>query len=77
MTVDIDVFRFVHKYRQRRPGGGVGLYVSNDIEFKEREDFCFSDFDIVESLFIEVLRPAVKNIIVGIVYRPPNESIDK
>ena len=59
-SVDIDGFRFVHKYRQSRPGGGVGLYVSNDIEFKEREDFCFSDVDIAESLFIEVLRPGVK-----------------
>ena len=59
-SVDIDGFRFVHKYRQSRPGGGVGLYVSNDIEFKEREDFCFSDVDIADSLFIEVLRPGVK-----------------
>ena len=58
-------------------GGGVGLYVSDDIEFKEREDFCFSDVDIAESLFIEVLRPGVKNIIVGIAYRPPNQGVDE
>ncbi|XP_068757218.1 uncharacterized protein [Montipora capricornis] len=76
-SVDIDGFRFVHKYRQSRPGGGVGLYVSNDIEFKERKDFCFNDVDIAESLFIEVLRPRVKNIIVGIVYRPPNQGVDE
>ena len=58
-------------------GGGVGLYVSNYIEFKQREDFCFSDVDITESLLIEVLRPGVKNIIVGIVYRPPDQSVDE
>ena len=73
-SVDIDGFRFVHKYKQNRPGGGVGLYVSNDIE-----GFCFSDVNITESLFIKVLRPGVKNIIVivGIVYRPPNQSVDE
>ena len=32
--------------------------------------------DIVESLFIELIRPREKNIIVGIVYRPPNHRLD-
>ena len=32
--------------------------------------------NIVESLFIEAIRPREKNIIVGIVYRPPNQRLD-
>ena len=32
--VDINGFKFLHKYRQNRTGGGVGLYISNDLEFK-------------------------------------------
>ena len=32
--------------------------------------------DIVESLFIAVIRPREKNIIVGIVYRPPKQRLD-
>ena len=35
-----------------------------------------SNVDIVESLFIEVTRPQEKNIVVGIVYRPPNQRVD-
>ena len=35
-----------------------------------------SNVDIVESLFIEVTRPREKNIVVGIVYRPPNQRVD-
>ena len=30
----------------------------------------------MEPLFIEIIRPHVKNIIVGIIYRPPNQSVD-
>ena len=35
-----------------------------------------SNVDIVESLFIEVIRPREKNLIVGIMYRLPNQRID-
>ena len=35
-----------------------------------------SNVDIVESLFIEVTRPREKNIVVGIVYRSPNQRVD-
>jgi len=73
-STDINGFKFLHKHRLNRVGGGVGLYVSNDLEFKLREDLSISKVDIVESLFIEVTRPREKNIVVGIVYRPPNRS---
>ena len=55
---------------------GVGLYISNDLEFKLREDLSLHNAYIVESLFIEEIRPREKNIIVGIVYRPPNHRLD-
>jgi len=32
--------------------------------------------EVMEPLFIEILRPQGKNIIVGIIYRPPNQSVD-
>ena len=75
-SVDINGFKFLHKYRQNRTGGGVGLYISNDLEFKLREDLSLHNVDTVESLFIELIRPREKNIIVGIVYRPPNHRLD-
>ena len=76
-STDIEVYKFLHdKHRQTRTGVGVGLFVSNDLEFKHREDLSISNVDIVESLFIEVIRPREKNLIVGIMYRPPNQGID-
>ncbi|CAH3041708.1 unnamed protein product, partial [Porites lobata] len=63
-SVDINGFKFLHKYRQNRTGGGVGLYISNDLEFKLREDLSLHNVDTVESLFIELIRPREKNIIV-------------
>ena len=51
--VDISGFKFLHKYRKNRTGGGVGLYISNDLEFKLREDLSLYNADIAESLFIK------------------------
>ena len=74
-STDIEGYKFIHKHRQNRTEGGVGLYVSNDLEFKQREDLSISNADIVESLFTEVIRPREKNIVVGIMYRPPYQRI--
>ena len=46
-STDINGFKFLHKHRQNRIGGGVGLYLSNELEFKLREDLSISNVDIV------------------------------
>ena len=74
--LDIDGYNFIHKHRPNRSGGGVGLYISNNLEFKLRSDLSFDDIDIAESLFVEILRPHGKNIVVGTVYRPPNQRVN-
>ena len=33
-SVDINSYSFVHKSRENRSGGGVGLYVSSNLSFK-------------------------------------------
>ena len=75
-NVDIDGYDFVFKNREFKLGGGVGLYVSNDLNFKIREDIRVPNEEVMEPLFIEIIRPHGKNIIVGIIYRPPNQSVD-
>ena len=35
----------------------------------------FDDIDVAESLFIEISRPHGKNIIGGVIYRPPNKRV--
>ena len=76
-SVDIDGFNFIQKNRPNRPGGGVGLYISSDLKFKFRADLSFDDIDVAESLFIEIVRPLGKNIVVGVIYRPPNQNVNE
>ena len=58
-------------HRANKKGGGICLFVRDDLVFASRTDL--SKFDnFVESLFIELEIPYVKTkVVVGIVYRPP------
>ena len=47
--------------------GGVGLYLSNDLEFSRRSDLDNSD-DGIESCWIELARITQKNIVIGCVF---------
>ena len=72
---DISGYNFVHNPRKDRTGGGVGLYLEDNFDFKCRPDLVFSCTECAESLFVEINRPKEKNIIVGVVYRPPNSNL--
>ncbi len=69
-----------HKYfgsnRPNKKGGGVGLYVSKHLEYKSRNDLDKNVDNIIETRFIEVLNKCGKNIITGVVYRPPNGNFE-
>ena len=74
--VDIDGYNFVYKNRPVRSGGGVGLYVSDNLDFRIRRDIYADEDEVMEALFIEIIRPHEKNVIVGIIYRPPNQNVN-
>jgi len=76
-SVDIDGYNFVHKSRENRCGGGVGLYVSSNLNFKLRSDLDFSEPNVAESLFFEIVKPQGKNIVTGVIYRLPNQNVDE
>ncbi len=63
--------------RVNKTGGGVCLYIKDDIKYKVRTDLqeikCPEN---VEVLFIEIDRPNSKNIVVGVVYRPPDQDVN-
>ena len=63
--------------RINKPGGGVGLYLKSEFEYKIRVELTFDDMVCVESVFVEISRPKGKIIIVGVIYRPPNQSVDE
>ena len=61
--VDIIGYEFIRKNRPDRSSGGVGLYLSNNLDFYfMRDDLSVSDADVMESLFIEIVRSNEKNI---------------
>ena len=65
------------KTRVNRIGGGVGLYIGEHLNYKERHDLAFPEEKSAESLFVEINRTKEKNIIVCIIYRPPDSKLNK
>jgi len=51
--------------------GGVGLYISNELKFIRRQDLDTQN-ELMESLWIEIVRQKQKNIVIGCIYRHPN-----
>lgn len=58
---------------KNRVGGGVGLYLSNNFDFKVCDNVSGSGADVMGSLFIEIVRSNMKNV--G-VYRPQKRNVD-
>ena len=68
----IDNYNMVSNCRNTK-GGGVSLYVKDDIEHSIIDEITFMN-DCIETLFIKCKRKTDLNI-VGIVYRRPNSNI--
>ena len=62
--------------QQSRGGGRVGFYLNNNIEFVECVNPVSTNCDIIECLFIEIFCKFNKNIIEGVIYRPPDNDAD-
>ena len=71
---DIPGYNFCCSGRRTGRGGGVGLYVSSDIEFNIIENL--QDSNNFESLFVEIKNKFRSSIITGVLYRPPGGDID-
>ena len=56
--------------------GGVGFYILNNIDYKLRHDLMCQN-EVYESCFIEINRSDDKNIILGVLYRHHNHSINE
>ena len=72
-------YEYEHVFREKRIGGGVSLFIKNNIEYCCRNDLYVFNDDI-ETLFIEISKEQLgldKNVIIGIIYRPPSTDIEK
>jgi len=56
--------------RKNARGGGVGIFVKNDIVYKVLSQYSIFQERIFESLFIEITNDSNQKIVIGSVYRP-------
>ena len=67
-------YNCIMKPRSDKIGGGVALYIRDDLSFTARSDLCLINCDDVDSAFIQLCIGKC-NFIVGIVYRPPDQNL--
>ena len=67
--INIDGYELVRSDRNRH-GGEVAYYIWIDISFNVRDNFPSE----VENIFFDMLLPKTKAILIGILYRPPDQS---
>jgi len=69
---NIPGFDFTQKRRQSGKGGGVGVYISENIKWKRREDL---ENELLENIWIEICPEKAKHFLVCCMYRPPDQSV--
>ena len=72
----LENYNFVNVNRSNK-NGGVGIYISNQMKYKLRTDLNLNYENSIESVFIEIITAAGKIIIIGVIYRPPNNKLDE
>ena len=69
-------YNLVSNHRLDKRGGGVALYIPAGMEFQIRHDLNVMS-DQLETLFVESFVPGKKNVIFGVIYRPPQSNLDQ
>ena len=75
---NIEGYSSIHNVRSDNRGGGVSLFVTQDIKYNVRNDLSDMIEDVCEAVFIEVPSTEIcshKKVIVGEIYRPPHQSV--
>ena len=68
----IDGYSYIHKHRQHKLGGGVGMFVSDRLKYKERSDLYMNECSF-EFCLIEV-KLKHENVLLCSGYRAPNTN---
>ena len=72
-VIDFEIlgYELIKLPRKNGPGGGVGLYIRDQIPFAEREDLDDPD---IEGIWIEIFPDSTKSFVFCVAYRPPDTS---
>ena len=71
---ELSGYKVLHQTRKSFKGGGVCVFVHENLSFKLREDLSIN-CDAMQSLSIEISSTKSKNIILNTIYRPPNSDM--
>ena len=69
-NIEIPGYCYEHTPTKASKGGAL-LYISKNVNYKPRKDLTIIKDKELESIFIEIVIPQKKNIIVGCIYRHP------
>ena len=72
-TVQIDNFSFYFSCRKKGRGGGVGIYINNDLSASPNKNLSLFNENIFESISID-FKYKNKTYTISSIYRPPNNS---
>ena len=74
---NIQGFNFIEKHRSEKRGGGVGIYLKENISYINRDDLILPECEF-ESVFIEIDKDVFRkniNLIIVVIYRPPDKDL--
>ena len=75
---ELDNYISVNKFRKEKRGGGVSLYLDENITYRIRDDLDYFDSEL-EMIVVEIDKDVFKtnsNVIMGLIYRIPNTPIE-
>ena len=75
-SINIPGYTIIANNRQQTRGGGTAILIKDGLKFNRRKDLDIFIEKEVESVFIELLTRSNKHIVVGSMYRPPNNTDD-
>ena len=70
--VRIDGYNIVRKDRKQGPGGGVCIFIRNDLPWQRRMDL--ENDEKIEAIWIEIFLQKSRSILICVLYRPPETS---
>ena len=68
----VHLYNCVRRDREGKQGGGVAIYCRESLNFTEQEDLMNAN----ESVWIKINRTRCKPLIIGNVYRAPDQPVD-
>lgn len=72
LEITVPLYNTIRRDRLNKAGGGIAIYINENIPFNRRNEL---ECDYIEAIWIELVLPFTKNILVCAVYRPPNSRV--